>query len=93
MGKEVKVIFGELEMFFNGWIEADYMNQWDDHPFLKHFHKLYYTRILSQEFDKREKELWRDVFRLTSKVKRYLNMRTFIPVPEPFWRPIYGYEA
>ena len=93
MGKEVKVIFGEVEMFFKAWIEADYKNQWDSHPLLKHFHKLYYTRILSHEFDKREKELWRDVFKLTSKVKRYLNMRTFIPVPEPFWRPIYGYEA
>lgn len=87
------VIKGEVEMFFNGWIEADYKNQWDTHPFLKHFHKLYYNRILSHEFDKREKELWRDVFKLTSKVKRFLNLRTFIPTPEPFWRPIYGYEA
>jgi hypothetical protein len=93
-GKKIpNLIFGEVEMFFKGWIEADYNDQWETHPWLKHFHKLYYTRVLSHEFDKREKELWRDVFKLTSKVKRFLNMRTFIPVPEPFWRPIYGYEA
>ncbi len=93
MGKEVKVIFGEMEIFFNAWIEGDYKNLWDKHPVLKHFHKLYYSRILKSEFDKREKELWRDVYKLTGKVKKYLNLRTFIPVPEPFWRPIYGYEA
>ena len=30
---------------------------------------------------------------VVEKVKKYLNLRTFIPVPEPFWHPIYGYES
>ncbi|MBS3097643.1 hypothetical protein J4209_02500 [Candidatus Woesearchaeota archaeon] len=92
-GKKMKVQFGELEIFFRPKIEADYRNEWEKHWLLKHFMKLYDTRVLSQEFEKREKELWRDVYKLQGKIKRFLNMRTFIPVPEPFWHPIYGYES
>ena len=92
-GKKMKIQFGELEIFFRPKIELDYNNQWEKHWFLKHIHKLYYTRVLRQEMEKREKELWREAYKLQGKVKRHLNLRTFIPVPEPFWHPIYGYES
>lgn len=92
-GKKLKIQWGEIEFFLRGTIEADYRNQWDNHWFLKHFHKIYYDRILSYEFEKREKELWRDIIKFSNKIKRYLDMRTFVPTPEPFWKPIYGHEA
>ena len=91
-GKKMKINWGEIEFFIRPKIEADYRNQWEKHWLLKHLHKIYYQRILHHEFDKREKELWRKACRFQEKIKNFLNLRTFIPVPEPFWAPIYGYE-
>ena len=40
-----------------------------------------------------EKELWREAYRLQGVVKAYLNLRNFIPVPEPFHPKLYGMEG
>lgn len=92
-GKKMKIQKGEIEMFFRAWIEADYRHLWEKHWLLKHLQDIYERRIMIQELDKREKELWREAYRLQNRVKRYLNMRIFIPTPEPFHHPIYGYEG
>jgi hypothetical protein len=92
-GKKMKINTGEIEIFIRPAVEADYQGTWAKHWLLKHFLRLYNQRILSQEFEKREKELWRDAYKFQGKLKQFLNMRTFIPVPEPFWHPIYGYES
>ena len=92
-GKKMKIQKGEIEMFIRPWIEADYQSHWEKHWFLKHVQEMYEMRVLSQEMEKREKELWREGYRLQGVIKRYLNMRTFIPVPEPFHPAVYGYEA
>ena len=91
-GKKMRANWGEIEIFIRPAVEADYRGTWENHWFFRHFLKLYNTRILSQEFDKREKELWREAYRFQGRVKQFLNMRNFIPIPEPFWHPMYGYE-
>ena len=91
-GKKMRTQWGELEMFFNARIEADYTGQWENHRILKHFQKIYEKRIMEQDVEKREKELWRDVYRIASKVKAWLNMRTYLPVPEQFHPKLYGWE-
>jgi len=92
-GKKMKVQKGEMEIFIRPKIMADINGEWEKHWFLKHVQDIYEKRILSQELDKRAKELWREGYRLSAVIKRYLNMRTFIPTPEPFHPAIYGYEA
>ena len=92
-GKKMKVQKGEIELFIRPKLELDYANEWGDHWFLKHFKKLYIDRIMSQEVAKREKELWREAYRFQGKIKKFLNLRIFIPVPEPFHPAIYGYEG
>lgn len=92
-GKKIVVQKGEIEIFIKPRVELDYMNEWKSHWFLKHFDKLYKNRIMSQEIDKREKELWREAYRFQGKIKRFLNLRTFIPVPEPFHPVKYGMES
>lgn len=92
-GKKMKVQWGEMEIFIRPWIEGDYNGDWEKHWFLKHFQEIYEKRILSQELEKREKELWRESYRLQGVIKRYLNMRVFVPIQEPFHPAIYGYEA
>ena len=47
---------------------------------------------MSQEFEKHEKELWRETYRFQSAVKRFLDLRTFIPTPEPFHPKLFGME-
>ena len=91
-GKKLPVQMGELEMFFRPRIQADYKGTWAKHRFLKHFQHIYERRIMHQDIEKREKELWRDSYRIASKVKAFLNLRTYIPIPEPFHPKLYGME-
>ena len=92
-GKKMKIQKGEIEMSFRAWIEGDYEGKWKNHWLLKHLQDVFEKRVWSQQLDKREKELWREAYRLQTRVKRYLNLRVFIPTPEPFWHPVYGYEG
>ena len=91
-GKKMNVQKAEIEMFFRAKIIADYEDKWKNHKFLKHIKDLYEHRVLHAEIEKREKELWRDVYRISNKVKQYLQLRTFVPVPEPFFPRTYGWE-
>lgn len=92
-GKKIKVQKGELEIMFHGWVQTDYKDKWKNHPLLKNFQDIYEGRIISQELEKHEKQLWREIYRLTGVVKRYLDMRVFMPTPEPFTPKLYGIEA
>jgi hypothetical protein len=93
-GKKIKVDKGEMEIEFRPKIirQANAL-KWDKHWLLKHFKDLYEKRIISQDLDKLEKELWRESYRLQAVVKSYLNLRNFIPVPEPFHPKLYGMEG
>lgn len=91
-GKKMNVQKGEIEMFFRARMELDYNNEWENHKFLKYIKPLYEKRVIHTELEKREKELWRDVYRIQNKIKQYLQLRTFIPVPEPFFPRQFGWE-
>ena len=91
-GKKINAQRGEIELFFRARIESDYNNEWEKHWFLKYMKPIYEKRILHVEIEKREKELWRDVYRIQAKVKQFLQLRTFVPVPEPFFPRTYGWE-
>jgi hypothetical protein len=93
-GKKLKVDKGELEIFFKPkLVRTPLAEKWKDHWFLKHWQELYEKRIISQDLDKMEKELWRESYRIQAVIKAYLNLRNFIPVPEPFHPKLYGYEG
>lgn len=91
-GKKMNVQKGEIELFFRAKMELDYKDEWKNHKFLKHIQDLYEKRVIHAELEKREKELWRDVYRISNKIKQYLQLRTFVPVPEPFFPRTYGWE-
>jgi len=92
-GKKMKIEFGEFEMFFKAKIMSDIGYSWEKHVFLKHFKHIYEKRLMSNYLEKREKDLWRDVYRIQSKVKAYLNLRTWMPTPELFHAQTYGWES
>ena len=89
-GKKLKVQSGRLDIMITARIEMDYKDEWEHHWFLKHFLEFYIARLFSHEFEKREKELWREAYKLQGKIKRFLEMHTFIPTPEPFHPVLYG---
>lgn len=92
-GKKMTAQQGEIEMFFRARIESDYKDEkWENHWFLKYMKPIYEKRILHSEIEKREKELWRDAYRIHAKIKQFLQLRTFVPVPEPFFPRTYGFE-
>ena len=91
-GKKMKTQFGELEIFFKGRIISDVGNNWKNHWLLKNFKTIYEERMIHGHIEKREKDLWRDVYRLQSKVKAYLNLKTWMPTPELFHPKVYGFE-
>jgi len=92
-GKKMTAQKGEIEMFFRARIESDYLREkWENHWFLKYMKPVYEKRMIHAEIEKREKELWRDAYRIQAKIKQYLQLRTFIPVPEPFFPKTYGWE-
>src|SRR3989338_11357544 len=62
-GKKMTAQKGEIEMFFRARIESDYQNMWQNHKLLKHFKPMYEKKFLHAEIEKREKDLWRDVYR------------------------------
>ncbi|MBR9699660.1 hypothetical protein GOV09_04345, partial [Candidatus Woesearchaeota archaeon] len=93
-GKKLNVDKGELEIFFRPkLVRLPAGDKWADHWFMKHFQGIYEKRIMSTDFDKLEKELWREAYRLQGTIKAYLNLRNFIPIPEPFHPKLYGMEA
>ena len=92
-GKKMKTDWADLEMFFKARIMSDLGNKWKRNWFLKNFKKIYEDRIMHAHIEKREKDLWRDVYRLQSKVKAYLNLRTWLPTPELFHAKQYGWEG
>ncbi|MBI2108293.1 hypothetical protein HYT54_04145 [Candidatus Woesearchaeota archaeon] len=93
-GKKIRVQKGEIEMFFRPKIESDYgAEKWEKHWLLKHVKSIYEHRIIHKEIDKREKELWRDAYKIHAKIKDYLNLRTFMTVAPPFFPKKYGWEG
>ena len=89
-GKKIKVQFGELELFFTPVVQTDYTGDWKEHWFLKNIQDIYEKRIISQDIEKLEKQLWREAYRLTNIIKKYLDMRVFTPTPEPLRPKLYG---
>lgn len=92
-GKKMNAQNCEIEFFFRARIESDYSSEkWENHWLLKHIKPIYEKRIIHLDLEKREKDLWRDAYRLQSKIKQYLQLRNYVPVPEPFFARGYGYD-
>jgi hypothetical protein len=92
-GKKIRVNNGELEIFFRPKIEGDYKGTWRTHWLLKHFQDIYEKRIMLQDIEKLEKNLWREAYRIQSKVKDFLNLKTYVPTAPPFHPKLYGHEG
>ena len=91
-GKKMKVVNAEIEVYIKARIISDVGHRWENHKLLRHIKRVYEDRIQHAHIEKREKELWREVYRIQSKMKAYLNLRIWAPSAELFHPKTYGWE-
>ena len=89
-GKKIKVQHGELEIFFNATLQMDYNKTWENHWLLKPIREIYEPRIIAQDIEKLEKRLWQEVYKVNGIVKKFLDLRVFVPTPEPLYPKLFG---
>src|SRR3989338_8808589 len=94
MGKKMTAQKGEIEMFFRPYMNADVGGKWGAHKLLRHFRHIFEDRLMRVEVEKKEKDLWRESYRIQNKVKQYLELRVFSALPpEQFYARRFGYEG
>ena len=92
-GRKMTAQKAEIEMFFRPYINGDMGGSWGKHPLLKHFKHIYEERIMRVEIEKKEKDLWREAYRIQARAKQFLELRQQGPVSEPFFARKFGYEG
>ena len=93
MGRKMTAQKGEMEVFFRPSIRGDMGSKWEQSALLKHFKHIYEERIMRVEIEKKEKDLWREAYRIQAKMKQFLELRMYGPVPEPFYARRFGFEG
>ncbi len=90
-GQKLKAQHGELRLIFKPYIEleiggdSEYKGMsWKDHPILKYVAEYFRMRILKRTLEDHKKELYRETYRFQGMVKKYLELKTFIPEMEVF---------
>ena len=80
-GKKEKVQQGELRINIRPYIEIPDMTKT---PMLKFFDNWFKTRLLKKNLEENRKIIYQDAYRLQGMIKKYLDMKTFIPEEELF---------
>ena len=80
-GKKEKVQHGELRVTIRPYIEMPDMSAV---PLLKFFDNWFRTRLLKKNLEENKKMLYQDAYRLQGMMKKYLELKIFIPDMESF---------
>ncbi len=83
-GQKLTVQFGEISTLIWPYVELDYKGLWAKHKLLKHFDSIFRKRIFYKELDNHKKELYRDVYKLHGMMKKFLEIKSFMPDLESF---------
>ena len=80
-GKKQKVQHGELRIEIRGYLE---MPDITDTKILRFFDNWFKTRLLKKNLEESKKMVYQDVYRLQGMLKKYLELKTFVPEEERF---------
>ena len=83
-GKKIKAQHGELRLMIKPYVEIETGGSWKDHFLLKYVEQYFKQRILKRTLEDHKKELYRESFRFQGMIKKYLELKTFIPDMEVF---------
>ena len=72
--KKVKIDNGRAIIFIDGFIEFDYFNKWDEHPFFMFLRSLYDRFIYKAYTERFEQRLVYDIHHLYNRIEKFLNV-------------------
>ena len=78
-GKKQKVEHGELRVEIRGYIE---MPEMSNTKILKFFDNWFRTRLMKKNLEGNKKMIYQDIYRLQGMIKKYLELKTFVPEEE-----------
>ena len=79
-GKKVKADKGQLEIALKAYIELDFEGKWSKHPLIRNFKEIFVKRIMKSDlYEKHKLELYREAYRFSGMIKKYLKMKGFLP--------------
>lgn len=79
-GKREKVQHAELRIMIRPYIEVGDLKST---PLLKYFDTWFRSRLIKKNLEENRKMLYQDAYRLQGTIKKYLELKTFLPV-EPY---------
>lgn len=80
-GKKEKVQHAELRILIKPYLEAGDISKT---PILKYFDYWFRTRLIKKNLEENRKVLYQDAYRLQGTIKKYLELKTFLPAVEGF---------
>ncbi len=84
-GQKVKAQHGELRLMLKPYIILEAKGgEWSKHPILKFIDSYFRARILKRTLEDHKKELYRETYRFQGMIKKYLELKTFLPEIEVF---------
>ncbi len=90
-GQKLKAQHGELRLMIKPSLELEtstgspYEGKgWGAHPILRYVESYFKARILKRALEDHKKELYREAYRFQGMIKKYLELKTFLPDMEVF---------
>lgn len=78
-GKKEKVQAGELRIMIRPSIDVKELS---GTPILKYFNQWFLTRLIKKNLEENRKMLYQDSYRLQNMIKKYLELKSFLPKEE-----------
>ncbi len=77
--KKLKAQHGELRIMIKPYMILEKKGRWKDHIILKYVDDYFRARILKRTLEDHQKELYREAYRFQGMIKKYLELKTFLP--------------
>ena len=81
-GSRDKLDKGEAEIKIKAFLEEAYKSDFEQNPLLKPFAKMFAGRIYKDERERREKELYQEVYEMQNFMKQWFKLKRYLPYEE-----------
>ena len=81
-GNKLKLDKGEAEIKIKAFLEEAYKSDFEQNPLLKPFAKMFAGRIYKDERERREKELYQEVYEMQNFMKQWFKLKRYLPYEE-----------
>ncbi len=82
--KKIKAQHGELRIMIKPYLILEREKSWEKQAILKYIDTYFKSRILKRAIEDHLKEVYRESYRFQGMIKKYLELKTFLPEMEVF---------